>query len=359
MIRAAAATSLTLLIGGAVTAEPVRIATYDAELFRDGPGLLLDDILDGDEQVAAVADVIAFAQPDILHLTGFDWDLENHALTAFAELLADREATYPYRYASQPNTGVPSGVDLDGNGRVAEPRDSFGYGTFTGQGGMAILSRFPIGEVRDFTQTLWADMPDSLAPVVDGQPFPSDEAAAIRRLSSVAHWDVPIDVRGTTIHLLAWHGSTPVFDGPEDLNGARGADEALFWLKLLDGALPYDPPRGPVVLTGISNIDPVDGDGRHGVMERLLTDPRLQDTQPTSAGGTASANPEHSGDPARDTADFDDPEPGNLRVDYVLPSADLSVIDSGVVWPAPGEPMAETVVTASRHRLVWVDVDLP
>lgn len=359
MKLAAAATSLSLLIGSGLFAEPVRIATYDAELFRDGPGLLLDDILDGDEQVEAVADVIAFADADILHLTGFDWDFENHALTALAERLAERGASYPYRYASKPNTGVPSGVDLDGNGRVAEPRDSFGYGTFTGQGGMAILSRHPLGEVRDFSQMLWADFPGNQAPTVDGKPFPSQDAAAIRRLSSVAHWDVPVDVRGTVIHLLAWHGSTPVFDGPEDLNGARGADEALFWLKLLDGVLPFSPPEGPVVLTGISNIDPVDGDGRHAVMERLLADDRLQDPEPMSAGGPLAANPDHAGDPAFDTADFDDPEPGNLRVDYVLPDASLRVIDSGVIWPAPGEPMAETVATASRHRLVWVDIDLP
>ncbi|WP_138422386.1 endonuclease/exonuclease/phosphatase family protein [Maritimibacter alexandrii] len=335
------------------------VATYDAELYRDGPGLLLDDILDGDPQVEAVAEVIAYADADILHLTGFDWDLENHALTAFARVLADQGAAYPYFYASQPNTGVPSGVDLDGNGRVGETRDSFGYGSFTGQGGMAILSRYPIGEVRDFSQMLWAELPDNPAPRVDGLPFPSEEASKVRRLSSVAHWDVPIDVAGTTLHLLAWHGSTPVFDGPEDLNGARGADEAMFWIKLLNGSLPFPSPEGPVVLTGISNIDPVDGDGRHVTMARILRDPLIQDPMPTSAGGSAAANPGHAGDPALDTADFDDPLPGNLRVDYVLPDARLRVLASGVVWPAPDEPMAETVETASRHRLVWVEVDLP
>ena len=354
-----ALTLISLLSGSLLAAEPVIVATYDAELYRDGPGLLLDDVLDGDPQVEAVAEVIAYADADILHLTGFDWDLENHALTAFARVLANQGAAYPYLYASQPNTGVPSGIDLDGNGRVGEARDSFGYGSFTGQGGMAILSRYPIGEVRDFSQMLWAELPDNHAPRVDGLPFPSEEASKVRRLSSVAHWDVPIDVAGKTLHLLAWHGSTPVFDGPEDLNGARGADEAMFWIKLLNESLPFPPPEGPVVLTGISNIDPVDGDGRHVTMARILRDPLLQDPMPTSAGGSAAANPGHAGDPALDTADFDDPLPGNLRVDYVLPDARLRVLASGVVWPAPDEPMAETVETASRHRLVWVEVDLP
>ncbi|WP_292019584.1 endonuclease/exonuclease/phosphatase family protein [Maritimibacter sp. UBA3975] len=359
MRRAGALAAALCLTAGQLTGETIRIAAYDTDLFRDGPGLLLADILDDDPQVRAVVEVISEVRPDVIHLMGFDWDLEGHALHALAAALSEAGVEYPHRFAGQPNTGVPSGLDLDGNGRVAEARDNSGYGTFTGQGGMAVLSRYPIGAVREFTDFLWRDLPGAQAPAVDGAPFPSAEAAAQRRLSSVAHWDVPVEVEGMTLHLLAWHGTAPVFDGPEDLNGARGADEALFWLKLLDGALPWEPPAGPFVLTGISNIDPVDGDGRHGAMRQILSDPRLQDPQPVSAGGVAGANPAQGGDPALDTGDFDDPEPGNLRVDYVLPDAALTVTGSGVYWPAPGEPMAETVATASHHRLVWVDVALP
>ena len=47
--------------------------------------------------------------------------------------------------------------------------------------------------------------------------------------------------------------------------------------------------------------------------------------------------------------------PGNLRVDYVLPSRSLRIADSAVFWPAPGQPYAD-LVAASDHRLVWVDV---
>ena len=56
---------------------------------------------------------------------------------------------------------------------------------------------------------------------------------------------------------------------------------------------------------------------------------------------------------------------GGLRLDYVLPSRDLQVLDSGVYWPAPGEPRAYLVADeqgrqqpgrSSDHRLVWVDV---
>ncbi|MNL79412.1 hypothetical protein D3C87_2060060 [compost metagenome] len=47
-----------------------------------------------------------------------------------------------------------------------------------------------------------------------------------------------------------------------------------------------------------------------------------------------------------------------MRADYVLPSRKgFQIIDSGVFWPAKGEPMAELVEkreSSSDHRLVWV-----
>ena len=63
-------------------------------------------------------------------------------------------------------------------------------------------------------------------------------------------------------------------------------------------------------------------------------------------------------DPAFDTGDFDDAVgkgPGNLRVDYVLPSSGLEITASGVFWPRAFEPALELVET-SDHRPVWVDL---
>ncbi|HMO85403.1 MAG TPA: hypothetical protein PKC18_10835, partial [Lacipirellulaceae bacterium] len=59
----------------------------------------------------------------------------------------------------------------------------------------------------------------------------------------------------------------------------------------------------------------------------------------------------------------DDPAPGNLRLDYVLPSADLSVAAAGVFWPDPADPLAPLTAgtrnpVSSDHRLVWIDVPL-
>lgn len=312
--------------------------------------------------------MIASARPDVVLLTGFDWDHDLIALAAYATALTAKGMPYPYRFALRPNTGWMTEVDLDGDGRLRGPGDAQGYGTFAGEGGMAILSRLPIDDAaaRDFSQVLWRDLPGSL---VNAAGL-SDEAKALQRLSTTAHWDVPVKLPDQrTLHLLAFYASPPVFDGPEDRNGRRNHDEAAFWLHYLDGALDVPTPAAPFVILGDVNLDPADGDGRRAAIARLLADPRLQDTRPSSPGGAAAAaqggpNDEHKGDPSLDTADWPEfnAETGargaaNLRVDYVLPSSDLRVTASGVWWPAEGQPGASDAA-ASRHRLVWVDVAL-
>jgi hypothetical protein len=57
-----------------------------------------------------------------------------------------------------------------------------------------------------------------------------------------------------------------------------------------------------------------------------------------------------------DTADWTDPFPGNMRVDYVLPSMEWTILDSGVIWPSSDDTLAGITETASRHHLVWVDI---
>ncbi len=356
---------MALLAAVPSAAETLRIATYNAELTRRGPGLLLRDILTGrDAQVEAAAEVIAAVAPDVILLTGFDYDMDGVALSAFAERLAGRGVSYPHRFAPRPNTGRATGIDLDSDGRTGGPGDAQGFGRFAGEGGMAVLSRLPVREEAavDYSAFRWADLPGAL---LAGAGL-SEAAEEVQRLSTTAHWAVPVDLPGGGhLTLLAWHATPPVFDGPEDRNGRRNHDEAAFWSRLLDGALPFEVPSAPFVVLGDANLDPVDGDGRPVALLALLSDGRLSDPRPESAGGSAAArqggaNAGHGGDPTLDTADWpDDPGPGNLRVDYVLPSRDLAVTDAGIWWPLPGTPEAEVAAQASRHRLVWVDVVLP
>lgn len=341
--------------------------------------MLLRDISRGkDTQVRAVVQVIAAADADIVFLMQIDHDAEQRTLSALRDALARAGVHYPYLFSAAPNTGRRSGLDLDGDGVQAHPRDAQGYGRYPGHGGMAVLSRVGrIELVQDFTPLLWRDLPMARLPMVAGRPFPSATAHAVQRLSSTGHWHLRVDLGGPSLDLLAYHATPPVFDGPEDRNGLRNADETALWRQWLDGA--FGPVPRDFVIMGGMNLDPVDGAGRKGTLRALLGDPRLQDPAPRSAGGVAAAktqggaNTGHRGDPALDTADWRDaPVPGNLRVDYALPSASLRVLDAGVIWPAPEAPGSPdlavpdlaapdlTVVeTASRHRLVWVELGPP
>lgn len=340
------ATALLLLLpASAGYGETLRIATFNGELSRDGPGLLLRDInRGGDAQIAAVVAVIAEAQPDVLALQGLDWDLENRALRALAAELSAEGARYPYLLSLEPNAGLPppAPLDMDGDGKLGGPGDNQGYGRFRGQGGMALLSKLPIQHngIRDLSKLLWRDLLGALLPQhPDGRPFPSAEAQTVQRLSDTGHWLVPLLLPdGRQLQLMTFHATPPVFDGPEDRNGRRNHDEIRLWQLLLDGQLgPI--PRMPFVLAGDANLDPERGEGRKSAIRALLADPRLQDPMPQSTDAGSA------------TVDWSNA--GRMRVDYVLPSSDLHISGAGVLWP---DSLEAAAANASRHRLVWVDL---
>lgn len=330
----------------AAGADALRIATYNADLSRAGPGLMLRDIGKTDDaQVAAVVGVLQSLDADVLVLTGIDYDFDEKGLRALNQRLAETGSAYPYWMALRPNSGVPTGLDLDGNGQRGEARDAQGYGRFAGQAAMAVLSRLPIRRdaARDFSGFLWRDLPGADLP-----PDMSPEVAAVQRLSSSGHWEVPLNLGdGQTLRLLVWYATPPVFDGPEDRNGRRNHDEAAFWLRLLDGDLPFTPPAAPFILLGQSNLDPLDGEGRRGAMQALLRHPALQDPEPRGISERVDAG--QQGDPALDTAVYDGI--GGLRVEVILPAASIDVTAAGMLMP-PDQ-------TASRHRPIWVEVALP
>ncbi len=361
------------------------MATFNASLTRSGPGLLLRDLTREDPQIAAVVRILQTVRPDILLLNEFDYDGGGAALTAFQALLASPDQglqglSLPHAYAGPVNTGLPSGLDLNGDGTSTGPEDAFGFGRFPGQYGMAVLSRYAIDHADSYSFRImrWADMPGARLPVDEsGAPFPSVEAQAVMRLSSKAHWDVAILTPQGPLRLLAAHPTPPVFDGPEDANGLRNQDEIRFWVNYIDGQDKWDDTgamrqlaEGPFVVAGDLNADPIDGDGLHAGIRALLDHPRIQDPAPASEGAVAAAanqagaNLTHQGSAALDTADWrDTPGPGNLRVDYVLPSADITVHAAGVFWPAPDTADYPLVgsgeLVSSDHRLVWVDLSLP
>lgn len=363
--------------------DSIRVATFNAAMAGDGDGELISRLaIDFDEQAMAIGAILQRVRPDIVLINEFDHDPEGRSVRRFLTRYLGRSLhggepiEYPYHYTAPVNTGMPSGLDLDRDGIVGGPGDAWGFGRFPGQYGMLVLSRFPIERtaVRSFREFRWAQMPGALRPMdpATGQPFHPDEVWSQLRLSSKSHWDLPITLpNGRTLHLLAAHPTPPAFDGPEDRNGRRNHDEIRLWADYLDpakaGYLRDDtdgvgglPPDAYFVIVGDYNADPSRGGSVPGAIQQLLSHPRVDARfVPQSAGAVASQGRDSGARRAHaaDTADFRDPEPGNLRVDYVLPSRGWMVLGGGVYWPATGEDGVE-LVKASDHRLVWLDLSL-
>ncbi|MCL7424645.1 endonuclease/exonuclease/phosphatase family protein [Streptomyces sp. YS415] len=371
----------------------VRFATFNASLNRSAEGALVADLSTPDNvQARNVAETIQRVDPDVLLINEFDHVAGGAAVRLFRDnylAVGQRGAEpvrYPYAFTAPVNTGVASGLDLDGRGgAVTTPgsdaygQDAFGYGWFPGQYGMVVLSKYPIAThaVRSFQRFLWKDMPGHLMP----PGYYSAEATAVFQLSSKSHWDVPVRIGRDTVHFLVSHPTPPTFDGPEDRNGRRNHDEIRLWADYVGGrrrgAYLYDDrgmrgglrPGSRFVLAGDQNADPHDGDSYGGAIRLLLDHPAIRPPAgpPSSAGAVEAArlqggaNASHTGDPAYDTADFNDTAPGNLRVDYVLPSRGLTPGANGVFWPTSDDPLHRLVggganVPTSDHRLVWQDV---
>lgn len=337
-----------------------------------------------DYRLQQLAQILQRVRPDVIVLNEFDYDPSNDAARLFneqylAQSRNDQTAIeYPYSFRGPVNTGLDSGLDLDSNGISGEPQDAWGYGAFPGQYGMLVLSRYPIRQERSRTFQFFprASLPGAQRPFnPDGTGFQSDDTWERLRLSSKSHWDLLLEIAGQDLHLLVHHPTPSVFDGPEDRNGKRNHDENRFWLEYLDpsaknyivddkgktGGLDQS---ASFVIAGDLNADPVDGDSAPGAIKQLLESPLIDSNCiPQSSGGReASAtqggkNQQHKGDPARDTSDFNDEFTGNLRIDYVLPSNNITVRGCGVFWPAAGDEGHE-LVDLSDHRLVWLDISL-
>ena len=420
---------LTLLAAGCARAEPVRFATFNSALSREAPGELLAAMRTrDDERAKAVAAVIQAARPDVLVLQEFDHDgRDDEALQLFQQnylAIAQSEGlepiAYEHAYLPPSNTGVPTGVDLNGDGLVAPcpgaevgtdayAADCHGWGKFPGQYAFVVLSKHPIDRenIRTFQEFLWKDLPDNHLP----DDYYSEAAKAVLRLSSKNHVDVPVRVGDETIHVLAAHPTPPVFDGPEDRNGRRNHDEINLLIREMpalsrfvvlgdlnadrwDGER-YDPPDLAVGPEGTRELRPADAPKEPDVInpspmlggrdrpregeahverppaiEMVLRSPKILSNLVLTGYGNADAaerqggaNERHAGHAKADTADWDDDRgPGNLRVDYALPSRDLPFLGGGVLWPRAGTLMMgvdlPTVERASDHRLVWVDVDV-
>jgi len=385
-------TSMVVADDPARQPDRVRFATYNIQELSAEKLKQVDGEGRGNfPQLLKAAEILQRIRPDVLLINEIDYDdVERDDPTAppsaecAAILFRDRYLSlsqngqpsleFPFVFYQPSNTGVPTGKDLDNDGRTDGPADSLGFGNYRGQYGMALYSRFPIdtASARTFRRLLWKEMPGNLMPDgTEGKPaFYSPDEVAIFRLSSKSHWDAPIRIGECPVHILASHPTPPVFDGPEDSNGRRNFDEIRFWRDYLEGgsraAWIHDDsghagglaPDSYFVVLGDLNSDPVRGDAPYGMpaVKQLLELPQVQDPRPVSHGATLEPNPQNLEKflPHK-TSKFG-------RLDYCLPSKGWKLLKSEVFWPGPSDPLSRLIdgpELPSDHFLVWVDLAHP
>jgi len=376
-----------------VAPETLRVATFNIEDVRTG------ELLDPEsERLRAAAALIQRLRPDVLVLNEVpynqpgdpDWQPDQQAgdnAQRFCDGFLARsqgdglEPLEMTAFMAPVNTGVASGFDLDNDGSIhtevpplppvgEDPRtpegtayagDAWGFGTYPGHYGMAILVdrnlKIADSEIHTFQHFLWSRMPGALAPVDpgSGESWYSPREWASMRLAAKSFWDVPVVMpSGRRIRFLLSHPTPPAFDGAEQRNRSRNHDEIRFWADYLNGA-PYIvddngvagglEPNELFVIAGDLNSDPDEGLSLGNPIDRfLLQHPRIQ-------GDFVPSAPPRGQDGDEDL-DPDDTSSWGMRVDYVLPSSGFEII-GGAVWrPRNG-------VKVSDHFLVYLDLEIP
>ncbi|SEQ06125.1 endonuclease/exonuclease/phosphatase family protein [Natrinema salaciae] len=339
----------------------------------------------GDEQAEAAARIIQEVRPDVLVVneltnniqegertdrTNIDAFVENYLSVPQRDDLEGID--YPHTLQPDSNTGVlpddPYDFDKDGE-RGQRPGDAFGFGEYPGHYAFAIASRYPIRKegIRSFQEFRWDEMPDNLIVTEesagdDAERYLTAEEREVFRLSSKTHIDVPFDVDGDLVHGLFAHPTPPGFDGPENFNGRWNHDEVRFLADYVAGAdYIYDDSGvsggleddASYVLLGDMNAGPRTDRPLDPATTFLFANDDFDTCRlPTSPGGAQRGNPYAT----RFGGDFD----GVVeQIDYVLPSPDLSIRRSSVVWPADAaneRGLGDDVSRASDHRLVWADI---
>lgn len=375
--------------------ESLRVATVNAGLSEDEEGALAERLEGGqDEAAQMLARNIQTTRPDVLLIT--DIDTSTHVADIFkdqylAEAQADGEAgskdlsplDYRYVYAASTNAGVQSGADLNGNGSTGDAGDAFGVGHFEGQRSMILYSRYPIkqDEVRTFNDLIWSELPGNS---LDTEKY-SKLVRSVLPLNSTSLWDVPLDVDGETVHVVAT-GLTP--DQGEGADADRRLDQLRFlnmYLSdsdelrdLTDDAGAYgglEQEANAVVLGALGpdleSLDENVGQKRQDAAEELetfLDSGELDVAKPSSAGAQCEddASPQ-----IRTILDFVCATQyatriggGTSRSDYVAAANGSTVSKSGIE-AAMSRAVAEkssagtsSASSAGARRMVWADVTL-
>lgn len=369
-------------------ADTVRIMTYNVADVRTA------DLKHAEHpRLRRAAAVIQHLRPDILLLNEMAYDPEAENARRFAQhFLGDPQADslrpIDFEVFTAPvNAGLSSGFDLNRDGLIvtrypvppdtimpngqpppqteegrAYGGDAWGFGTFPGQYGMALFVSSKLDLVREDVRTFrllrWIAMPDNYMPrrTATDTSWYEEETEMAFRLSSKSHWDVPVRLpNGSLLHVLASHPTPPASDREEQQKVRRNYDEIRFWADYLnqvdyikdDSSRQGGLPKGvPFVIMGDLNVDPEEVSSLGNPVGDLLLDhDRIAgDFVPRANAWGRTAYP---------NLESDETTIWGRRADYILPSANLRVLDGGI-W-RPDTAGAQI----SDHFPVWLDVQVP
>lgn len=356
-----------------------RIAEFDLHDVRT------EDLLAPDSaRLRALGQAIREIRPQVILLSGLAYDMPGapgfdakdppgsngrRFVEKYVQAAGDTTVAGNPRYrifVDQPNSGVPSGYDLNHDGKIASEfplaadtpeqkqaqaaysEDCWGPGAFPGQNGMYLLvdERLDIRvkEIRTFRKLPWSYMDAAYLPeAADGQPFFKDDEKANFRLASVGLWDVPIALPNkSVVHILCGGAVPPSPPGPGSINPRRNHDEIRFWADYIEEASWIVDDAGQegglrrgcdFVILGNFNVDPDRGERFREPINTGLGATRMINLDVVPAAPDGSTHTCAAG----------------TRVDYVLPSKGIRVMGSGVRrWPEASAP--------SDHSPVWLDI---
>lgn len=375
----------------------LRFMTWNIEDIRTS-----DLVGEPKQRLINAARVIQELQPDVLLINEMSYDMAgvpgynvDEGPGANVRRFADRyiaqqwsDSLQPLRYSGwmpPTNTGIASGYDLDNNGEAvttfpevdesddmgAPPRqtapgrafgnDAWGFGTFPGQYGMALLVRdgLEIDEenIQSFQTLRWATL-DSAAVPTDpgGTRWYSDAEWANMRLSSKNHVVIPVSLPdGRRVSVLASHPTPPAFDGDEMRNKKRNHDEIRLLAEIVAGNESVLSDQGTAstlsdqpyfVIMGDLNADIDEGNAYQNPIARFIYGNERLNTSFSPVAPDSMLQSQSRLDP-------DDTASWGLRADYVIPSVDLQVVGSGVYRTRDDD------VEVSDHFPVWVDLIVP
>ncbi|MDO6541074.1 endonuclease/exonuclease/phosphatase family protein [Photobacterium sanguinicancri] len=365
-------------------------------------------------QIRNVTETIQRVRPNAFVLAEFNNDGTGEDMTAINgfhdNYLAysqndQRPISFMFKKNIATNTGKASGFDLDRDGKKTDVNnDAWGFGGYHGQYAFAIFSQFEIDEknVRTFQNFKWKDMPgEKNITIVDcklsktgcptgmkeGDAWYTDEAWQQMPLSSKNHVDVPLVIPtpagNEVIHFLVSHPAPPIFNNVANHNYEHNRAELKFWNDYINAQSYFYDDNGKTggltvgskfVIAGDMNADAMKGDGDRRMIADLLkshyvnTDATIGSYAPSSKGGQECFDLGHC---KAENSNTPYPEAitsvSGLRLDYVIPSANLAVNNSGVFFPSSSEDGYHLVYdkdlgaskgVTSDHRMVWVDLDL-